>query len=497
MDLRRLIFGFSILIFFIGSSHVSANVFLNVHHKFAGRLKSLSAMKEHDSRRHSRMLYNIDLPLGGNGLADSTGLYYTELGIGTPAKTYYVQVDTGSDNLWVNCVGCSNCPTKSDLGVDLQLYDPDASSTAQRVTCGQEFCAVASDGTIPGCTSNLLCGYTVAYGDGSSTSGYYVNDVVQYNRVSGNLRTTTSNASVVFGCGDKQSGDLGSSNGALDGILGFGQSNSSMISQLASSGLVKKMFTHCLGGANGGGIFAIGEVVQPKVKTTPLIQNQPHYNVNMESVEVGGTVLQLPTGTFDTGNQKGTIIDSGTTLAYLSDVIYEPMMKAIMAQHSNLTTETKDQFSCFQYTDSVDDGFPIVTFNFENSLALVVYPHDYLFQLQGDVWCVGWQDSGNQSREARDLNLLGDLVLSNKLVVYDLENLTIGWTEYNCSSSISMQNGQSGGTFQVGSHDISSAWSLGTESFFKLLLLMVMFHNLTNYIFLPLMGCVGFIDFYL
>lgn len=25
-----------------------------------------------------------------------------------------------------------------------------------------------------------------------------------------------------------------------------------------------------------------------------------------------------------------------------------------------------------------------------------------------------------------------DLVLSNKLVVYDLENMVIGWTDYNC-----------------------------------------------------------------
>ncbi|XP_042483533.1 aspartic proteinase 36-like [Macadamia integrifolia] len=479
MDLRLSIFGLSILIFFV-VSHVSADVLLNVQHKFAGGQKSLSAMKEHDSLRHRRMLYNIDLPLGGNGLADSSGLYYTALGIGSPAKTYYVQVDTGSDILWVNCAGCANCPVKTDLGVKLQLYDPDASSTGRRVTCDQEVCAVASGGTLPGCTSNLLCGYNVAYGDGSSTSGYYVNDVVQYNRVTGNLQTTTANASIIFGCGDKQSGDLGSSNGALDGILGFGQSNSSMISQLASSGTVKKKFSHCLGGANGGGIFAIGEVVQPKVKTTPLVQNQPHYNVNMLSVEVGGTVLQLPTDAFGTGNQKGTIIDSGTTLAYLADVIYEPMMNAIMAQQSNLTLQTQDQFICFEYADSVDDGFPTVTFNFENSLALVVYPHDYLFQLQGNVWCIGWQDSGNQSREARDLNLLGDLVLSNKLVVYDLENQTIGWTQYNCSSSIKMKNDQSGATFQVGSHNISSAWSLDIKRFFTFLLLTVMLLNLIN-----------------
>lgn len=76
-------------------------------------------------------------------------------------------------------------------------------------------------------------------------------------------------------CGATQSGDLGSSGEeVLDGILGFGKSNSSIISQLASSGKVKKMFAHCLDGKNGGGIFAIGRVVQPKVNMTPLVPNQ-------------------------------------------------------------------------------------------------------------------------------------------------------------------------------------------------------------------------------
>jgi hypothetical protein len=76
---------------------------------------------------------------------------------------------------------------------------------------------------------------------------------------------------VICRCGAKLGGDLGSSNLALDGILGFGQSNSSMLSQLAAAGKVRKMFAHCLDTVNGGGIFAIGNVVQPKVKTTPLV----------------------------------------------------------------------------------------------------------------------------------------------------------------------------------------------------------------------------------
>lgn len=69
-------------------------------------------------------------------------------------------------------------------------------------------------------------------------------------------------------------GELDSSLRARDGILGFGQANSSMISQLASAGKVKKIFAHCLDNINGGGIFAIGQVVEPKVNTTGLVPNQ-------------------------------------------------------------------------------------------------------------------------------------------------------------------------------------------------------------------------------
>lgn len=44
-------------------------------------------------------------------------LYYTKISVGTPPKDFHVQVDTGSDILWVNCASCQGCPTKSELGV--------------------------------------------------------------------------------------------------------------------------------------------------------------------------------------------------------------------------------------------------------------------------------------------------------------------------------------------------------------------------------------------
>ncbi|XP_077227269.1 aspartic proteinase 36-like isoform X1 [Tasmannia lanceolata] len=477
MDLRdRVLISLSLLI--LAVSFVSGSAILKVHHKFAGRGRPLSEFKAHDNLRHGRILGAVDLPLGGIGLPSKAGLYYAEIGIGTPPKSYYVQVDTGSDILWVNCIECKQCPKKSDLGIHLTLYNPKDSTSGSLVTCDQPFCSSTSDGQIPGCNQDVLCQYSVFYGDGSTTSGYYVKDFVQYGQVSGNLQTIKANASVVFGCGAQQSGDLGSSGEAVDGILGFGQSNSSMISQMASSGKVKKMFAHCLDSVNGGGIFAIGNVVQPKMKMTPLVPNQPHYNVILKAIEVKGNVLQLPSDLFETGDKRGTIIDSGTTLAYLPETAYNPLVNEIMSSQSNLQLSKVEDFLCFQYTGSVDDGFPSITFHFENSLSLMVYAHEYLFQISDDRWCVGWQNSGLQPKDGKDMTILGDLVLSNKLVFYDLENQTIGWAEYNCSSSIKVQDEKTGSVYSVSAHNINSSCSLEMGSFTFLLLLTAALLNL-------------------
>uniref|UniRef100_A0A5B6YK01 Putative Eukaryotic aspartyl protease family protein isoform 1 n=1 Tax=Davidia involucrata TaxID=16924 RepID=A0A5B6YK01_DAVIN len=482
MDLRR---GRLVLIVFVlqlclASTCVSANVVFKVHHKFGGREKSLAALRGHDARRQGRILSAIDLPLGGNGHPTDTALYFAKIGIGTPSKDYYVQVDTGSDILWVNCVGCDKCPKKSDIGIELRLYDPKGSVTGEIVTCEADFCSTVFETPLAGCKVGTICPYSVTYGDGSSTAGYFVKDNVQLNRVSGNLQTTSMNGTIAFGCGAKQSGQLGSSSTALDGLLGFGQANSSMISQLASAGKVKKMFAHCLDGTNGGGIFAIGEVVQPKLNSTPLVPNQAHYNVIMKAIEVGGDVLQLPTDVFDTEAGKGTIIDSGTTLAYLPQEVFDPLMKKVMALHPDLKLHiVEQQFTCFQYSKNVDHEFPVVTFHFENSLSLKVYPHDYLFQIHADEWCVGWQNNGMQSNDKK-LTLLGDFALSNKLVLYDLENQTIGWAEYNCSLGIKVKDEKSGDVYLVGAHDISSACSLNAGRTLTLLLLAI----LLNFIYL-------------
>jgi hypothetical protein len=59
---------------------------------------------------------------------------------------------------------------------------------------------------------------------------------------------------------------------ATDGILGLGQNELSIISQLNSQGLSPKVFSHCLKGSEeGGGIFVLGKIVSPRLIFTPLV----------------------------------------------------------------------------------------------------------------------------------------------------------------------------------------------------------------------------------
>lgn len=467
---RECLFLSTFLVFVLFSSKViitvKANIVFKVQHRYSAERRGLeksnttllAALKAHDVRRHGRLLSSsavVDLPLGGDGSPTGSALYYTKIGIGNPPLDYYVQVDTGSDILWVNCAGCDSCPKKSDLGIKLRLYDPTTSTTASLITCDQEFCT-ETDNYADCKKTGSACPYNVKYGDGSSSSGYFVKDNIQLDRASGNLQTSSMNGTIAFGCGDTQSGQLGQSVQAVDGILGFGQANTSMLSQLATAGKVKKSFSHCLDGNKGGGIFAIGQVVEPKSNSTPLIPNQPHYNINLKSIEVGGDVLQFSSDVLDSDSGKSTIVDSGTTLAYLEDDLYNPIIGQIMAAQTSLRYFSEQQFTCFQFRDNVDEGFPTVTFHFENSLSLVVYPHDYLFPLNKDQWCIGWQNGGLQSKNGEDLTLLGDMVLSDKVVFYDLEDMTIGWTNYDCSSSIKVRDEETGSEYLVGYSDISS-----------------------------------------
>ncbi|XP_028549419.1 aspartic proteinase-like protein 2 [Dendrobium catenatum] len=277
----------------------------------------VEVLRARDRFRHRRILQGaarssygvVDFPVEGSWNPFTVGLYFTRVKLGNPAKEFYVQIDTGSDILWVTCNPCNGCPTSSGLNIKLESFEPDKSSTSSSISCSDQRCTSAIQTGEATCSSSdsssSPCSYSFQYGDGSGTSGYYVSDTLYFDTVTENEQTLNSSATIIFGCSNSQSGDLTKSDRAIDGIFGFGQHELSVISQLSSAGVAPKVFSHCLKGSDsGGGILVLGEIVEPGIVYTPLVQSKPHYNLNLESIAVNGQTLSVDSSVFTTSNTQ-------------------------------------------------------------------------------------------------------------------------------------------------------------------------------------------------
>lgn len=65
-----------------------------------------------------------------------------------------------------------------------------------------------------------------------------------------------------------------------------------------------------------------------------IVPLRSHYNVNLQSIDVAGNALQLPPHIFETSEKRGTIIDSGTTLTYLPELVYKDILAAVCQRPS-------------------------------------------------------------------------------------------------------------------------------------------------------------------
>ncbi|XP_062115694.1 aspartic proteinase 36-like isoform X2 [Humulus lupulus] len=400
----------------------------------------LSQLRARDALRHNSV---ISFPVGGTFNPSLVGLYYAEIKLGSPPEKFHVQIDTGSDVLWVNCRPCIGCPIFTDLQtIELNSYDPVSSNTSSLISCKDQICkdGVRLEESLCSFQTNR-CIYSFLYGDGSTTTGFYVSDLLSFETIGGRFdidsRKTNSSASIVFGCSNIATGELSRADSATDGIFGLGQHKMSVISQLSSQGVAPKVFSHCLkGDDNGGGILVFGDIVEPNMVYTPLVPSQLHYNINLLNIYVNGqVVLPIDSREFTLSTSNGTIVDSGTTLAYLPKNVYDSFVKAVdEAASKNARLVPLQGFQCYSVDSSIiNSTFPQVSFNFSGGASMVLKPKDYLLE----------QNSTNQNE---DTTVLGDLVLKDKIVVYDLANQRIGWTDYDCSMPVDVSTNTSSET---------------------------------------------------
>uniref|UniRef100_A0A0D9WDK4 Peptidase A1 domain-containing protein n=1 Tax=Leersia perrieri TaxID=77586 RepID=A0A0D9WDK4_9ORYZ len=106
---------------------------------------------------------------------------------------------------------------------------------------------------------------------------------------------------------------------------------------------------------------------------------------------------------------------------------------------------------------STDARFPEIVFHFKELLTLRVHPHQYMFQImevcpyaKGNLMLFNYAVAKHF-----DVYVAGNL-FTDKLVVYDLDNMTVGWIEYDCKSCVLVRDEQTGKLYEAGSYRMSS-----------------------------------------
>ncbi|KAI7736029.1 hypothetical protein M8C21_033550 [Ambrosia artemisiifolia] len=366
--------------------------------------------KSDPPRPNARMALHDDLLLNG--------YYTTRLWIGSPPQRFALIVDTGSTVTYVPCSTCQHCGRHQD-----PRFDPESSSTYKPVKCNAD-CS---------CDNNReQCIYERQYAEMSSSSGVLGEDIVSF----GN-QSDLSPQRAVFGCENRETGDLYSQH--ADGIMGLGRGDLSIVDQLVDGGVISNSFSLCYGGMDvGGGAMVLGRISPPAdmVYSRSDPRRSPYYNIALKELHVAGKRLPIKASVFD--GKHGTILDSGTTYAYLPEAAFVAFKNAIMKElhgvHQIKGPDPSYNDICFSGAGSdvsqLSKTFPSVEMVFGKGKKLSLSPENYLFRhskVRG-AYCLGVFQNGKDPT-----TLLGGIIVRNTFVMYDREHEKIGFWKTNCS----------------------------------------------------------------
>ncbi|KAK8521366.1 hypothetical protein V6N12_005274 [Hibiscus sabdariffa] len=345
-----------------------------------------------------------------SGTSLGSGEYFTRVGIGSPAKQFYMVLDTGSDVNWIQCEPCSECYQQSD-----PIFDPSASSSYTPVSCDSSQCSSLRESA---CRDGK-CLYQVRYGDGSYTVGDFVTETVSFGN-SGNIND------VALGCGHTNEGLFV----AAAGLLGLGGGPLSMTSQIKATS-----FSYCLVDRDSAGSSTLDfnaglpgdSVVAPLIRSRKV---DTFYYVGLTGLSVGGQPVQLPPGIFDldqSGN-GGVLVDCGTAITRLQTQAYNALRDAFVSLTRDLPTTSGVALfdTCYDLSSRSSVSVPTVAFVFGDGKSLDLPAKNYLIPLDSSgTYCFAFAPSSS-------LSIIGNVQQQGTRVSLDLANNRVGFSSNKC-----------------------------------------------------------------
>uniref|UniRef100_I1PYH0 Peptidase A1 domain-containing protein n=2 Tax=Oryza glaberrima TaxID=4538 RepID=I1PYH0_ORYGL len=363
-----------------------------------------------------------------SGLPQGSGEYFAQVGVGTPATTALMVLDTGSDVVWLQCAPCRHCYAQSG-----RVFDPRRSRSYAAVDCVAPICRRLDSA---GCDRRRnSCLYQVAYGDGSVTAGDFASETLTFARGARVQR-------VAIGCGHDNEGLFI----AASGLLGLGRGRLSFPTQIARS--FGRSFSYCLvdrtssvrpsSTRSSTVTFGAGAVAAAAgASFTPMGRNPrmaTFYYVHLLGFSVGGArvkgVSQSDLRLNPTTGRGGVILDSGTSVTRLARPVYEAVRDAFRAAAVGLRV-SPGGFSlfdtCYNLSGRRVVKVPTVSMHLAGGASVALPPENYLIPVDtSGTFCfaMAGTDGG--------VSIIGNIQQQGFRVVFDGDAQRVGFVPKSC-----------------------------------------------------------------
>ncbi|KAL8167349.1 hypothetical protein V2J09_008848 [Rumex salicifolius] len=365
-------------------------------------------------------------PVGGRVYPE--GYFYAIVHIGQRSEPYYLDIDTGSDLTWVQCdAPCVNC---------VKGPHPPYKPSKSIVLCKDPFCAFVDHPPNYPCNNPTdQCDYEIQYADHGSSLGVLLTDYFR-------LKLTNNSdvrQSLTFGCGYDQEISGLTHSPFVDGILGLANGRSSILSQLNTMGITRNVVGHCFS-SKGGGHLLLGDNYLPSgIVWVPMLPNSigKYYTVGPAELLFAGQNVVKKSLSF--------IFDSGSTFTYLNKEAYKGIVSMIKSNvnSKNLKDAPEDKTlpicwkgtKRFKSINDVRSYFKPLGIRFKNSKnsMMELQPEHYLIVNEKGNVCLAVLDGSGA--DLGDFNILGDVSMQDRLVMYDNDKRQIGWISENCDKT--------------------------------------------------------------
>ncbi|CAN0916052.1 Protein ASPARTIC PROTEASE IN GUARD CELL 1 [Linum grandiflorum] len=349
---------------------------------------------------------NLSTPIT-SGSKQRSQEYFSRVRVGTPPRSFYMVLDTGSDVNWIQCDPCTHCYPQKD-----HIFNPSSSSSYSPLTCASALCSSLDPHS---CRSPNHCLYEVNYGDDSNSTGDFVTETLSFGS------PYRSFPKIALGCGhDNQGYFVGAA-----GLLGLGGGALSLTSQLKATS-----FSYCLVNRDSpasssldfNSAFPADSVTAKLIKSSKI---DTFYYVGLSGISVGGELLSsIPAET-----NGGFIVDSGTTITRVQPQAYNLMRDKFMTLALDLRTASPvDMFdTCYNLSGMSTVRVPTVAFHFAGGKTWDLPPANYLIPVDGHgTFCFAFAPATSP------LSIIGNVQQQGTRVSFDLVNKRVGFSTNKC-----------------------------------------------------------------